>query len=69
MYIDTLRLKCEEEKNKNIYENNSKCTNVHFELTQTRTATYNVTDPSSRQGERPMTNKTATVLTTNKISL
>jgi len=35
-------------------------------LTQKRTVTCYMTDPSSRQGGRPTTNKTATVLTTAK---
>jgi len=36
-------------------------------LTQTRTVTYYKTDPSCRQGGRPMTNKIAAVLITIKI--
>jgi hypothetical protein len=36
-------------------------------LTQIRTVTCYMTDPSSRQGELPTTNKTATILTTAKI--
>jgi hypothetical protein len=40
--------------------------NIHMYTlpTQTRTVTYYKIDLSSRQGARPMTNKTATVLTT-----
>jgi hypothetical protein len=38
-----------------------------YRLTQTRTLTFYKTDPSSRQGGRPMTNKTATLLTITKI--
>jgi hypothetical protein len=40
---------------------------VYILLTQTRTVTYYMTDPFCRYGERPTTNKTATVLTTAKI--
>jgi len=39
---------------------------IYF-LTHTRTVAYYMTDPSSRQGRRPMTNKAASVLTTAKI--
>jgi len=38
-----------------------------YRLTQTRAVTCFTTDPSSRQGGRPTTNETATVLTTAKI--
>jgi hypothetical protein len=38
-----------------------------FRVTQARTVTNYVTDPSYRQGERPATNKIVTVLTTTKI--
>jgi len=40
---------------------------MYILLTQTRTVTCYMTVPSSRQGERPTINKTATVLTTIKI--
>jgi len=36
-------------------------------LTQTWAVTYNMIDPLSWQEERPMTNKTANILTTTKI--
>jgi hypothetical protein len=42
-------------------------THTHTLLTQTRTVTCYMTDPSSRQGGRPMTNKTAAALTISKI--
>jgi len=40
---------------------------MYILLTQARTATYYMIDPSYRQGERSTTNKTATVMTTAKI--
>jgi hypothetical protein len=40
---------------------------MYLLLTHTRSVIYNMTDPSSRQGERPRTNKTANLLATTKI--
>jgi len=40
---------------------------IYIWLTQTRTVTCYVSDPSSHQEGRPVTSKTSTVLTTAKI--
>jgi hypothetical protein len=47
--------------------NNNNNNNKYILATQTRTLTCYMTDPSSRRGGCPTTNKTASVLTTAKI--
>jgi hypothetical protein len=70
-----MKMKMEEEGGKKKEENKKlkkkfiKTQNVHMYvlLTQTRTVTFYKIEPSSRQGERPTSNKTATLLTTTTI--